>query len=54
MSSNSDNQTIDESFNGQQVKMTRGGLLQVVLQSNITTGFKWELTENSDSKVPDW
>jgi inhibitor of cysteine peptidase len=39
---------VDESFNGKEVKMTPGELLQVSLDSNPTTGFKWELIGISD------
>jgi len=50
-SSNSTNISVDESFNGKEVKMAPGDSLQVALQSNITTGFKWELTQDSDTMV---
>ncbi|MBI2907706.1 MAG: protease inhibitor I42 family protein [Chloroflexi bacterium] len=43
--------TVDESSNGKEVKIAPNGALQVVLDSNVTTGFKWELTSISDSKV---
>jgi inhibitor of cysteine peptidase len=42
---------VDESFNGQEVKIAPGGSLQVALNSNPTTGFKWELSQNSDPAV---
>jgi inhibitor of cysteine peptidase len=42
---------VDESFNAKEVRMAVGGSLQVALNSNPTTGFKWELVQNSDPAV---
>lgn len=41
----------DKSFDGKEVNMTTGGSLQVSLDSNPTTGFKWELTGISNASV---
>jgi predicted secreted protein len=43
--------SVDESFNGKEVIIAPEGSLQVALNSNPTTGFKWELTQNSDTTV---
>jgi inhibitor of cysteine peptidase len=47
------NETIfaDKSFDGKKISMAPGGSLQVSLESNPTTGFKWELTRISDEGV---
>ncbi len=50
-SSTSSTLAVDESFNGKEVKVALGGLLQVALDSNPTTGFNWELTQISDITV---
>ena len=42
---------VDVSYNGQEVEIAVGGLLTVTLESNPTTGFKWELTEITDPTV---
>ncbi len=41
----------DESYNGKELRMLQGGILQVGLNSNPTTGFKWELVQISDTAV---
>lgn len=35
--------SVDESSSGKQVEIAGGGTLTVTLESNVTTGFKWEL-----------
>jgi inhibitor of cysteine peptidase len=42
---------VDELYNGKEINLTIGGSLQVALNSNPSTGFKWELSENSDPTV---
>lgn len=42
---------VDDSFNGKEVKIAASGSLQISLDSNPTTGFKWELTNISDAAV---
>jgi inhibitor of cysteine peptidase len=41
----------DEAFNGKEIQMVLGSTLQVALNSNPTTGFKWELAQISDAAV---
>jgi inhibitor of cysteine peptidase len=41
----------DESNNGKELRMAPGNTLQVALDSNPTTGFKWELVQISDLAV---
>ena len=36
---------VDASYDGKEVEITTGNALIVTLESNATTGFKWELTE---------
>ncbi|MBI2906450.1 MAG: protease inhibitor I42 family protein [Chloroflexi bacterium] len=42
---------VDDSYDGKEVRMATGGSLQIALNSNPTTGFKWELTGISDPTV---
>jgi len=37
--------SVDASYDGKEVEITTGNALIVTLESNATTGFKWELTE---------
>ncbi len=37
--------SVDASYDGKEVEITIGSALIVTLESNATTGFKWELTE---------
>jgi len=41
----------DPSDTGEEVEVAVGSLIKVTLESNPTTGFKWELTEISDQTV---
>jgi inhibitor of cysteine peptidase len=41
----------DESNSGKELQMAPGNTLQVALDSNPTTGFKWELVQISDRAV---
>jgi inhibitor of cysteine peptidase len=43
--------SVDESYNGKEIQLAQGSILQVALNSNPTTGFKWELIQISDSTV---
>ena len=44
--------SVDASYSGKEVKLGVGGSLIVTLESNpASTGFQWELTENSDETV---
>jgi len=40
-----DEVSVDASYDGKEVEITTGIALIVTLESNATTGFKWELTE---------
>lgn len=42
---------VDSSYSGKQVELSVGQTLVVTLASNITTGYSWSLTDNSDSSV---
>ena len=42
---------VDASYTGKQVEIDAGGSLTVTLESNWTTGFRWELTEVTDQTV---
>jgi inhibitor of cysteine peptidase len=42
---------VDSSYSGKEVKIAAGGSLTVTLESNQTTGFKWELAKISDQTV---
>jgi len=42
---------VDDSYSGKQVELAVGQSLVVTLASNITTGYSWSLTENSDGSV---
>jgi len=44
-------ESVDASFAGKEVEVAVGGSLIVTLESNPTTGFKWELTEVTDQTV---
>ena len=39
---------IDASYNGQEVTIDAGKILVLILESNPTTGFSWELSEPID------
>ena len=41
--------TVNESSNNKTVRITEGSSLKVVLNSNRTTGFTWELTQNDNT-----
>lgn len=41
----------DESYNGKELRLSQGRTLQIGLNSNPTTGFKWELVQISDTAV---
>ncbi len=43
--------SVDASYAGKEVRVVVGGSLIVTLESNPTTGFKWELTRNTDHAV---
>jgi len=43
--------SVDSSDSGKEVKVAAGGSLQVILESNQTTGFQWELTSISAPTV---
>ena len=43
--------SVDDSYNGKEVEINVGDLLTVSLESNPTTGFRWELAEISDTTV---
>jgi inhibitor of cysteine peptidase len=42
---------VGDSYSGGQVELAVGQHLVVTLPSNITTGYGWSLTENSDGSV---
>jgi len=42
---------VDASYAGKEVIVAVGGSLMVTLESNPTTGFKWELARNTDNAV---
>jgi inhibitor of cysteine peptidase len=42
---------VDESYNGKEIQMVLGSTLQVALNSNPSTGFKWELVKINDASV---
>ena len=42
---------VDDSYSGGQVQLEVGQSLVVTLASNVTTGYSWSLTDNSDSSV---
>ena len=41
--------SVDESSSGKQTTIAVGGSITVTLDSNVTTGYSWQLTEISDS-----
>jgi predicted secreted protein len=43
--------SVDEASSGKQVEIAVNGSLTVTLESNITTGYSWELKEISDTTV---
>ena len=43
--------SVDESSSGKQVKITVGGSLTITLESNVTTGYSWELKQIGDTSV---
>ncbi|MBA7640063.1 hypothetical protein ES703_47726 [subsurface metagenome] len=43
--------SVDASYTGKQVEIDAGGSLTVTLESNWTTGFRWELTEVTNQTV---
>jgi inhibitor of cysteine peptidase len=49
--SGSNNLNVDDSYSGKQVELSVGQTLVVTLASNVTTGYSWSLTENSDETV---
>jgi len=49
--SGSNNLNVDDSYSGKQVELSVGQTLVVTLASNVTTGYSWSLTENSDGTV---
>lgn len=51
LSGSSNNVNVDSSYSGKQVELSVGQTLVVTLASNVTTGYSWSLTENSDSSV---
>lgn len=42
---------VDESYSGKQVEIAAGDTLAVILVSNPSTGFKWELAMPTDNSV---
>jgi len=50
-SGGSNNLNVDSSYSGKQVELSVGQSLVVTLASNVTTGYSWSLTENSDDSV---
>ena len=42
---------IDASYTGKEVEVAVGGSFTVILESNPTTGFMWELARNTDEAV---
>ncbi|MFQ6070366.1 MAG: protease inhibitor I42 family protein [Candidatus Aminicenantales bacterium] len=42
---------VEESLNGKEVEVSRGGTVVIRLESNPTTGFKWELAKISDENI---
>ena len=42
---------IDASYNGQEVTIDAGKILVLILESNPTTGFSWELSEPIDENL---
>lgn len=45
--------SLDASSSGKEVTIAVSGTLTITLESNMTTGFKWELTGITDTKVLD-
>ena len=43
--------SVDDSYSGKEVQIATGGSLVVTLESNVTTGFKWELSGVTDQTV---
>ena len=43
--------TVDASYAGKEVELAAGGSLAVTLESNPTTGFKWDMASNTDETV---
>ena len=43
--------TVDASHAGKEVELAAGGSLAVTLESNPTTGFRWDLASNTDETV---
>jgi len=43
--------SVDGSFSNKQVEIAVNGSLTVILDSNATTGYSWELTDISDNSV---
>jgi inhibitor of cysteine peptidase len=42
---------VDEQDNGSQIDLKQGQILVITLQSNPTTGYRWEQVENQDSTL---
>ncbi len=42
---------VDESYDGGEVEVAESGKVIVTLESNLSTGFRWELVENTDEGV---
>ena len=43
--------SVDESSSGKQVEIAAGGTLTVTLESNVTTGYSWELKQIGDTSI---
>jgi inhibitor of cysteine peptidase len=43
--------SVDESSSGKQVEIAAGGSLTITLESNVTTGYSWELKQIGDTSV---
>jgi predicted secreted protein len=43
--------SVDESSSGKQVELAVNGSLTVTLESNVTTGYSWELKQIGDTSV---
>ena len=43
--------SVDASYSGKEVELAVNGTLVVTLESNVTTGFRWELTSIADPSI---
>lgn len=43
--------SVDESSTGKQIEIAVGGTLTVTLESNITTGYSWDLKQIGDTTI---